>query len=559
VFLINGTELPIAGVYRETLRITDANKETRLQTVTLRCVDLHGFNIVLGMPWITRAQPVFHWSAREWTYGSDDDGPKVRILAPQPFYASMRKPGARLHAVSIAPNSDHPEVVALEAREEAGIPPEYEDLKEVFSKTKAQAVAEHGLHNLTINLVEGKEPPWGPIYNLSAKVLETLRDYLDENLVRNWIRPSTSSAGALVFFVPKKDGSLRLCVDYRGLNQFTRKNRYPLSLISKAIDRLSGAKFYTKLDIRDAYHRVRVAEGEEWKMAFRTRYGHYEYTDMPFSLANAPAAFQSYINATLRPYLDVFVIAYLGDKVVYSNTVEEHRKHVRTVLEALLKAGLYLKLRKYEFNAKEIGFVGFIITPKEVRMEKDRIATIEEWPMPDSHRDIQVFLGFANFYRRFIKSFSGIVRPMTAMLKGGKEGKIFGPFEPTTEMKEAFRRLQSEFTKAPVLAHFDYEKPIRLETDASGFAIAGIISQPAAWPTSGKEGRRVKDRDWHPIGFWSRTMADAERNYSVGDQEMLAIVEACRHWRHYMEGSKYPVRVLTDHHNLQGFMKDKPL
>jgi hypothetical protein len=199
---------------------------------------------------------------------------------------------------------------------------------------------------------------------------------------------------------------------------------------------------------------------------------------MPFGLENAPAAFQSYINATLRPYLDVFVIAYLDDIVVYSNTAEEHREHVCTVLKALLQAGLYLKLRKCEFNAKEIGFVEFVITPEQVRMEEDRIAIIKEWPMPKCHRDIRVFLGFANFYKRFIKGFSRIVRPMTAMLKEGKEGKIFGPFEPTLEMKEAFWRLQSEFTKAPVLAHFDYERPIRLETDASGFAIAGIISQP---------------------------------------------------------------------------------
>jgi hypothetical protein len=471
----------------------------------------------------------------------------------------MRKPGVHLYAVSLATNPDHMDVVAQEPSEEAGIPPEYEDLEEVFSKTKAQAVAEHSSHDLTIDLVEGKEPPWGPIYNLLAKKLETLHDYLDENLARNWIRPSTSSAGSSVFFVPKKDGSLRLCVDYRGLNPIIRKNCYPLPLISEAIDRLSGAKFYTKLDIWDAYHQVRVAEGEEWKTAFRTRYGHYEYTVMPFSPANAPVAFQSYINATLRPYLDVFVIAYLDNIVVYSNTVEEHRKHVRTVLEALLKASLYLKLRKCEFNAKESGFVWFIITPEEVRMEKDRIATIEEWPMLDSHRNIQVFLGFANFYRRFIKSFSWIVQPMTAMLIGGKEGKIFGPFKPTTEMQEAFRHLQSKFTKAPVLALFDYERPICLETDASGFAIAGIISQPAAWPTSGVEGGRVKDRDWHPIAFWSRTMVDAERNYSVGNQEMLAIVEACRHWRHYLESSQYPVLLLTDHRNLKGFMKNKPL
>jgi hypothetical protein len=181
----------------------------------------------------------------------------------------------------------------------------------------------------------------------------------------------TSSASAPVFFVPKKDSSLRLCINYRGLNQISRKNSNPLPLISEAIDRLSGAKFYTKLDIRDAYHRVRVAEGEEWKTAFCSRYGHYEYTVMPFGLANTPATFQSYINATLWPYLDVFVIAYLDDIVVYSNMVEEHREHVRTVLKALLQVGLYLKLRKCEFIAKEIGFVGFVITPEQVRIEED--------------------------------------------------------------------------------------------------------------------------------------------------------------------------------------------
>ncbi len=179
--------------------------------------------------------------------------------------------------------------------------------------------------------------------------------------------------------------------------------------------------------------------------------------------------------------------------------------------------------------------------------------------MLDSHRDIQVFLGLANFYRRFIKKFLRIVQPMTAMLKGGNEGKIFGPFEPTTEMQEAFWHLQSEFTKAPVLAHFDYKKPICLETDAFGFALAGTILQPTALPTSGEERRSVKDCDWHPIALWLRTMADAEQNNSGCDQEMLAIVEACRHWRHYLEGSKYPVQVLTDHHNLQGFIKNKRL
>jgi hypothetical protein len=251
---------------------------------------------------------------------------------------------------------------------------------------------------------------------------------------------------------------------------------------------------------------------------------------MLFDLANTPSAFQSFINATLCPYLEVFVIAYLDDIVVYSNTAEEHREHVRTMLKALLQAGLYLKLRKCEFNAKEIGFIGFVITPEQVRMKEDQIAIIKEWPMPKCQCNVQVFLGFANFCRRFIKGFSRIVRPMTSMLKRGKEGKIFGPCEPRPEMKKAFQCLQSEFTKAPVCAHFDYERPIRLEIYASGFATAGIISQPPTSSTAaGEEGGRVKNHDWHPIAFRSRTMSDAEQNYSVGDQKMLATVESCRH------------------------------
>jgi hypothetical protein len=211
--LINGTELSITGVYRKTLRINGANKDTHLQTVTLRFVDLHGFNIVLGMLWTTCAQPVFNSSAREWMYRSDNDGPKARALASQAFYAFMRKPGTHLYAISMVPNPDYPDVVMQEATEETGIPPGYDNLKEAFFKTKAQATAEHGPYDLMIVLVKGKEPSWGLIYNVSTKKLETLSNYFNENLTQNWIRPSTSSAGAPVFFVPKTDGSLRLCVD----------------------------------------------------------------------------------------------------------------------------------------------------------------------------------------------------------------------------------------------------------------------------------------------------------------------------------------------------------
>jgi hypothetical protein len=271
------------------------------------------------------------------------------------------------------------------------------------------------------------------------------------------------------------------------------------------------------------------------------------------------------VNHVLRECLDLYCIAYFDDIVVYSDTREEHTAHVRLVPERLKAAGLFMKLSKCQFYAKRIGFVGFIITPDGVEMEPDRIRTISDWPAPQSHRDIQVFLGFANFYRRFIRNFLKIAKPMSDMPKGCKNGKFTAVFRLTSEMLSAFKQLQEAFTKVPVLIHFDSSKPIRLETDSSGFAISGIISQQSeanrklSDESSETGGGKTPLFDWHPVAFWSRSMTAAERNYTVGDQEMLAIVMLCWHWRHYLEGARYPVTVLTDHHNLQRFMTTKAL
>jgi hypothetical protein len=213
---------------------------------------------------------------------------------------------------------------------------------------------------------------------------------------------------------------------------------------------------------------------------------------------------------------------------------------------------------------QRISFVGFVITPDGVRMEPERVQTIEEWPEPSSHRDIQVFLGFANIYRRFIGAFSKIAKPMTDMLKGRRNGRFHGPFVLSAVMRQSFRQLKTAFTSAPVLIHFNPAKPIRLETDASDYAIAGVTSQQAKGVQEATEGlsnrtERGAKGYWHPVAFWSRSMSPAERNYTVGAQEMLAIVMSCRHWQHYLEGARYPVEVLTDHHNLQRFMTTKSL
>lgn len=227
------------------------------------------------------------------------------------------------------------------------IPSEYLDLAEVFSEEAANTLPEHGPQDL--NLETLGTPPFGPLYNLSQVELEVFREYITDNLAKGFIQPSTLSAGAPVLFIKKKDDSLRLCVDYRGLNLITQKNRYPLPLISEALDRVVGAKVYTKLDIHAAYNRIRVRAGDEWKTAFRSRYGHYEYRVMPFGVVNGPATFQGYINSVLREYLDRFCIAYLDDILIYSVDPSQHTNDVRAVLKRLLKHGLFVKLENVYF------------------------------------------------------------------------------------------------------------------------------------------------------------------------------------------------------------------
>jgi hypothetical protein len=423
------------------------------------------------------------------------------------------------------------------------IPVEYAEFADVFEPKNAQKLPPHrpGIDH-EIPLVPDAKPVFGSIYNMSESELKFLKDYIDNMVAKGFIRPSKSPFGSPVLFVKKPDGSFRLCVDYRKLNEITIKNRYALPLMSELFDRLKSAKYYTRLDMADAYNQLRVAAGDEFKTAFRTRYGHFEYLVMPFGLTNAPASFQSYANDCLREFLDVFCIVYLDDVLIYSRTLEEHIRHVKQVLSRLRQYGLTCKLSKCEFHSTSTSFLGFVISPDGVSMEPDRVVTITEWPIPSSVHDIQIFLGFANFYRRFIHSYSRVTAPITSLLRKNQL------FEWSSQAQEAFDELKRRFTSAPVLRHFDPDLPIRLHTDASSVAISGIISQ-----------LQSSDSQWHPVAFFSRKCIPAECNYGIPDLEMLAIVESMRHWRHYLEGAHHPIQVLSDHKNLATFMTTKVL
>jgi len=268
---------------------------------------------------------------------------------------------------------------------------------DVFSKTKAETLAPNRPIDHAIDMEPGFKIPYGWIYNLSEVELRTLKPYIETNLSNSFIQRSSSSAAAPILFAKKKDGGLRLCVNYRALDSATDKNRYPQPLILEMLDGMRGARIFTKLDLRKAHHLIRIKEGVEYKTAFRTGYGQFEYRVMLFGLTNAPATFQAYIDDCLRPYIDDFAVCYLDDMLIYSTNEKEHKDHVKTVLERRRQFGLYCKAEKCQFGASEIGFLRFIISSDAIGMESDRISTIEDWPTPKSIRDVQVLLGFTNF------------------------------------------------------------------------------------------------------------------------------------------------------------------
>ncbi|KAJ1585280.1 hypothetical protein NDA15_004744 [Ustilago hordei] len=423
----------------------------------------------------------------------------------------------------------------------ADIPKPYQHLQDVFDEVEADKLPHHTEHDLHLELIEGGKPPQGPLYLKGPKEMSELRRYLDENLEKGFIRPSKSPARSPVLFVPKKDGGLRLCVDYRGLNEITVKNRAPLPLIEEQLFLLRKARIYTKLDLRAAYNLIRIAKGDEWKTAFGTQLGLYEYLVMPFGLANAPAHFQSFINDIFRDIIGVYVVVYLDDFLIFSDTEEAHVKHVTEVLTRLRSNRLFAKLSKCEFHTKTVEFLGYIIKPTGIEMDPEKVRTVKEWPMPESIHDIQRFLGFANFYRRFIAHFARIAKPLTALVKPIER---FKKLELPEEAQQAFHKLIQAFTSAGVLQHFDYHLPTRLETDASDFAIAGVLKQE-------HEGR------WHPVAFYSRKMSSAEKNYEIHDKELLAVVACLTQWRHMLAGLPNQLVILTDHEALKYFKSQR--
>ncbi|KAL4010945.1 hypothetical protein IC575_027987 [Cucumis melo] len=341
--------------------------------------------------------------------------------------------------------------------------------------------------------------------------LKELKVQLQELLDKGFIRPSVSTWGAPVLFVKKKDGSMRLCIDYRELNKVTVKNRYPLPRIDDLFDQLQGATVFSKIDLRSGYHQLRIRDSDIPKTAFRLRYRHYEFIVISFGLINAPAVFMDLMNRVFKDFLDSFVIVFIDDILVYSKIEAEHEEHLH-----------------------QVSFLGHVVSGEGVSVDPAKIEAVTSWPRPSTVSDIRSFLDLAGYYRRFVEDFSRIASPLTQLTRKGT------PFVWSPACESSFQELKQKLVSAPVLTMPDGSGNFVIYSDASKKGLGCVLMQ------QGKV-----------VAYASHQLKCHEQNYPTHDLELAAVVFALKIWRHYLYGEK--IQIFTDHKSLKYFFTQKEL
>lgn len=421
-----------------------------------------------------------------------------------------------------------------------GIDRYIKDYAPVFAKAEFDHLPPRRAWDHAIELKPDAKPISSKVYALSRSEQDELDSFLDEHLASGRIRPSKSPIASPFFFIKKKDGSLRPVQDYRRLNDMTIKNRYPLPLVSELMDKLKGAKFFTKLDIRWGYNNVRLKEGDEHKAAFITNRGLFEPLVMFFGLTNSPATFQNMMNDIFHELvLTGKVVVYMDDILIFSDDLAELRLLTRRVLDVLQEHKLCLKPEKCVFEALEVEYLGVIVSYGQLRMDPKKIAALASWPTPKCKKDVQQFLGFINFYRRFVRNFAKLATPLNRLC-----GSV--PWVWTAAEDDAFTDLRTAGIEGPVLALPLDDAPFRVEADSSGFATGAVLTQ-------------LQADFWCPVAYFSKALNEVERNYDIHDRELLSIMRALAEWRRYLHGTADAFEIHSDHKNLQYFMTNQKL
>jgi len=399
------------------------------------------------------------------------------------------------------------DLIELRATDEM-VPRRFHKYLKVFEKKDSERMLTRKAWDHVIDFREGFVPKKGKIYPLSRVEREEVQEFVKDQLRKGYIRPSKSPQTSPVFFVPKKDRKKRMVQDYRYLNSWTIKNNYPLPLISDLIDSIGKKKVFTKMDLRWEYNNMRIKEGDEWKAVFSMPEGLFEPMVMFFGLTNSPATFQVMMNDLLRDLVvEEKVAVFIDDVMVATETKKGHDEIVEEVLRRLEENDLFVKPEKYVWKVQEVGFLGVIIGKDGVRMEKEKVQGVIEWPVSKSVKDMQKFLGLANYYRQFVKDFARIVKPLHEMTR--KETK----WSWGERQQRAFEKLKQRFTTEPVLVTPDLDKEMRVEADVSDFAMEGVLSI------------KCEDERWRPVAYISKSLNEAKRNYEIHNKKMLAIIQ----------------------------------
>ena len=471
-----------------------------------------GIDVVLGMNWMSKYKGVIDCTKKSISMTAED-GDKVAYTAT--------KSSSKAHCHTSLANP---------ALEEVPIVCEYPD---VFPEELPGMPPDRDIE-FVIELVPGTGPIAQKPYRMNPAELDELKKQLDDMLRKGLIRPSASPWGSPVIFVDKRDGTTRLCVDYRKLNDVTIKNKYPLPKIEDLFDQLNGARVFSKIDLRTGYHQLRVRDTDIPKTAFTTRYGLYEYTVMSFGLTNAPAYFMNLMNKVFMEYLDKFVVVFIDDILIYSRSEEEHEEHLRIVLGTLREHQLYAKFSKCQFWLPEVGFLGHVVKSGGIAVDPALVKSVAERAAPTNQTEVRSFLGLAGYYRKFVQGFSSIARPLTQLLK--KDSK----FVWTDKCEDSFNELKKRLVSAPILIMPDISKNFDVYCDASKLGLGGVLMQ---------EGK--------VISYISRQLRTHEVNYPTHDLELAAVVHALKSWRHFLMGRR--VEIYTDHKSLKYIFTQREL
>ena len=449
-------------------RLVIQNKDFPIDFIVL---GIHDFDIVLGMDWLSKHKATLDFYKKEVRL--------VRLEEPGLIFRGIKREitpsliNAMTTSKMLRKGYQCYLALVVDRRQEGTRLEDIPIVKEfldVFLDDFSGLPPDRAI-DFVIELIPGTKPISIPPYKMAPTEFKELKAQLEELLSKGFIRPSSSLWGAPVLFVKKKDGSLRLCIDYRQLNRVTIHNQYPLPRIDGLFDQLHGSRVYSKIDLRSGYHQLRVRENDVSKTAFTTRYGHYEFLVMPFGLTNAPAVFMDLMNRLFSPYLDKFVIVFIDDILVYSGSPEEHAEHLQTVLQILRERQLYAKFSKCQFWLDKVAFLGHVISAEGISLDPQKIEAIVNWKPPTNVSEVRNFLGLAGYYKKFVEGFSKIATPLTNLLK---KDQIF---KWSDTCQHSFEELRQGLMTTPVLALPSGKDGYVVYSDASRQGLGCVLMQ----------------------------------------------------------------------------------